>query len=200
MQEKPERRSNRARSEAMRAALIAAARSLFVEKGYSETGTPEIVARAKVTRGALYHHFTDKADLFRTVVEQEGRAVATEIESSTKNPSSPIDALMTGADTYFAAMTVPGRVRLLLLDGPSVLGHAEMDRIDGETGREELRQGLAHSMEEAGYVNIPFDALADLLSVAFDRAVLAIAAGKPEDDYKAAINLILSRLLTPATD
>lgn len=198
MQEKTQRRSNRERSEAMRASLIAAARSLFVEKGYAETGTPEIVARAKVTRGALYHHFTDKADLFRTVVEQEARNVAREIESETANPASPIDALLTGADIYFAAMTVPGRVRLLLLDGPSVLGHAEMDRIDGETGREELRQGLAHAMAEAGHVNIPFDALADLLSVAFDRAALAIAAGKPEDDYKAAISLILSRLLGPA--
>ena len=195
MQEKAVRRTNKERTEATRAALIAVARKLFVKKGYAETGTPEIVAAADVTRGALYHHFADKADLFRAVVEREARAVAEQIERESADPSSALEALMDGAEAYFKAMAVPGRVRLLLRDGPSVLGHAEMDRIDRETGAEELRQGLAFAMEEGALAKVPLDALTDIVSAAFDRAALAIAEGRPADDYGRAVRLILSSLI-----
>ena len=195
MQQKPARRSNKERTEATRAALIAVARKLFVKKGYAETGTPEIVAAAKVTRGALYHHFADKADLFRAVVEREARAVAEQIERDSADPASALDALMSGAEAYFGAMAAPGRVRLLLRDGPSVLGHAEMGRIDKETGAEELRQGLAHAMQEGALGDVPLDALTDIVSAAFDRAALAISEGGSSDDYMKAVRLMLGGLI-----
>lgn len=195
MQGKPPRRSNKDRTESTRLALITAARALFVQKGYAETGTPEIVAAANVTRGALYHHFTDKADLFRAVVHREGEAVAAQIGRDTTNPTSALDALMAGSEAYFAAMAVPGRARLLLLDGPSVLGHQEMDRIDRATGGGELRQGLAYAMSTGALRNAPLDALTEMLSAAFDRAALAIAEGKPPEGYKDAVALIVRGLL-----
>lgn len=195
MQEKSTRRSNIERTEATRGALIDAARALFIDKGYAETGTPEIVAAAKVTRGALYHHFADKADLFLAVVEQEARAVAAQIEADSAKPSSALDALTSGAEAYFSAIAVPGRVRLLLIDGPSVLGYAHMSRIDRQTGGEELRQGLAYAMAGAGSGSPPIDALADLMSAAFDRAALAIEHGKSADHYQSALYLILRRLI-----
>lgn len=190
------RRSNKARTEATRAALIAAARALFVEKGYAETGTPEIVAAAEVTRGALYHHFADKADLFRATLEQEAKAVAARIEHDTRNPISALEAMIIGTESYFVAMSVPGRARLLLLDGPAVLGHAEMARINGETGDEELRQGLAYAVEEGALEAVPLGAMTQVLSAAFDRAALSIAEGEPADDYKQAIRALLTALFS----
>ena len=76
-------RTNRDRTEKTRTALMQAARSLFVDKGYGDTSTPEIVAAAGITRGALYHHFEDKRALFRAIVMDEALAVASAIERET---------------------------------------------------------------------------------------------------------------------
>ena len=194
MQEKSARRSNAARSASTRGALIGAARALFAEKGYGETGTPEIVAKAQVTRGALYHHFADKADLLRAVVSQEAAAVARRIDADSAESLTPLEALMTGSDAYFAAMAEPGRARLLLLEGPAALGHAEMAEIDRATGGATLRQGLAALISEERAT----DALAEILSAAFDRAALAIAEGAPPEDYRAALRGLLEGLAREA--
>jgi AcrR family transcriptional regulator len=193
MKEKTARRSNRERTESTRAALISAARALFVEKGYAETSTPEIVARADVTRGALYHHFADKAELFRAVVTAEAHEVAGHIRQETDELADDIDGLLKGADAFFAAMAVPGRARLLLLDGPVELGRAEMDRLDEQSGRAELREGLRGVMASA-VGEQELDALAELLAAAFDRAALAIAGGRPAEPYRAAVARLLVAL------
>lgn len=191
MQEKRTIRSNKERTETTRAALVSSARALFVEKGYAETGTPEIVTRAKVTRGALYHHFKDKADLFRAVIEAEMQEVAASINDRAEGIANPLTALAAGATGYFDAMTVPGRARLLLLEGPVVLGVLEMERLDRQTGGQTLFAGLEEARRQGLIGDIPLEALADLLSAAFDRAALAIAEGRPPAPYRAAIDALL---------
>jgi AcrR family transcriptional regulator len=194
MQETKERRTNRDRTEATRRELIAAARKLFTEKSYAETSTPEIVAAAGVTRGALYHHFADKQALFRAVVEQEAAEVAAEIESASPPSLSARDALMAGSDAYLAAMRASGRTRLLLLDGPAVLGRAGMDEIDARHGNRTLREGLAAAMRSGETATLPIDALTALLAAAFDRAALAVEAGAEADDYRAVLAALLDGL------
>jgi AcrR family transcriptional regulator len=85
------------RSDATRARLVSAARALFAKRGYASVGTEEIVRQAKLTRGALYHHFDDKRDLFRAVHEQiEGEltdAIAAELAGA--GTDDPIEALRT---------------------------------------------------------------------------------------------------------
>lgn len=187
-------RSNKDRTAATRAALLDAARSLFVEQGYADTGTPEIVRRASVTRGALYHHFADKADLLRAVIDREAHAVAAAIDDDTSDIDHPLDALMRGCDAYFAAMRVAGRARLLLLEGPAVLGAAEMDRIDRLTGAAMLLDGLRQAAQAGALVETPLAPLAEVLSAAFDRAALAIAQGADAQPYRAALRALLAGL------
>ncbi|MFC8922076.1 TetR/AcrR family transcriptional regulator [Cellulosimicrobium sp. NPDC057127] len=171
------RRSNEERTRATRGALVDAARTLFVTHGYAGTSTPQVAAAAHVTRGALYHHFVDKQDLFRAVVEAEAAAVAAEIErAATPADDAADDArhrLVTGADAYLDAMAVPGRTRLLLLDAPAVLGAAEADEVDARHARRTLRDGLADALGDDAPDDARLDALTLLLSAAFDRATLA---------------------------
>ncbi|MDG4886877.1 MULTISPECIES: TetR/AcrR family transcriptional regulator [unclassified Mesorhizobium] len=194
MQPESGRRSNRDRTEATRADLIRAARKLFTEKSYAETGTPEIVAAAGVTRGALYHHFADKQALLAAVVEQEAATVAAEIDRASPASLSARDALISGSDAYLAAMRAPGRTRLLLLDGPAVLGRAAMDEIDNRHGNRSLREGLIAAMRARSMVKLPAEALTAVLAAAFDRAALAIEAGASAEEYRAVLMALMDGL------
>ena len=190
----PPRRTNRDRTATTRAALMQAARRLFIDKGYGETSTPEIVTAAGITRGALFHHFEDKKALFRAVVTEEAEAVADEIERSAAPTTTALDALIAGSDAYLAAMRVPGRTRLLLLEGPSVLGLVEIKELDEETSARTLKDGLQAAIRGHKFA-LPLAALADLLSAAFDRAALAIDSGEDPAAYRAAITTLIRRLV-----
>ena len=185
-------RSNRERTETTRLALLEAARGLFVSRGYAETSTPEICAAAGITRGALYHHFVDKRDLFRHVLAREAEAVAAQIEAAAPTASEPRTALIAGSEAYLDAMAVAGRTRLLLIDGPAVLGLTELAALDDANAARMLREGLAAALQrDAAQV----DALARLLSAAFDRAALEIDAGTDAEAIRTAMRELLTRTI-----
>jgi AcrR family transcriptional regulator len=195
MQEEKPYRSNRERSDATRNALVSAARALFVEKGYAGTSTPEIAVAAGITRGALYHHFKDKRDLFRAVLDREARAVADEIETAAPRGLPAREALVAGSEAYLDAMSVPGRTRLLLIEGPSVLGGVEMDALDEANAARTLREGLQVAMAESGQTALPSSILAVLLSAAFDRAAIAIERGADPKAFRSTMIGIIERVL-----
>ena len=187
--------TNRERTESTQLALIEAARALFVSKGYGDTSTPEIAQAAGITRGALYHHFADKRDLFRQVLAREAMAVAADIEAATPERLGPREALLQGSEAYLDAMTVPGRTRLLLVDGPAVLGMAEAMAIDDANAAHSLREGLVRAGMGRGKVSV--DALSQLLSAAFDRAALEIDAGADANEVRAAMRWLIEQALGP---
>jgi AcrR family transcriptional regulator len=184
-------RSNRERTEQTRQALVDAARRLFVAKGYAETATPDIVAAAGVTRGALYHHFEDKKALFGAVVAQEAQAVVAAIEAGSMPTSSPRGALLAGASAYFDAMAEEGRTRLLLLEAPAVLGLPAAAEIDAKNAEATLRAGLAAHLPGSGHLLTP---LTSMLSAAFDRAAVEIEAGGAREAYEQAIAVLIDGL------
>ncbi len=190
MQEKTETRSNEERRKATRAALLSAAKSLFIEKGYAETGTPEIVKKAGVTRGALYHHFDGKEGLLRSVIEAEAVAISEEIRARAIAVGDPLAALQAGAAAYFEAMRDPGRQRLMLRDGPAILGPDEMARIDQQAGAGGLADGLTALMGDGAAAKVVVEAMSDMLSAGFDRAVQRGGTAQ----YQDALRLIFKSL------
>jgi len=191
----PQRRSQGERTDATRAALVSAARALFEARGFAATGTPEIVAAANVTRGALYHHFTDKTELFHAVARQVAQEVADEIAQRSRHQPKPVDALLAGAQAYFAAMAEAGRARLLLLEAPAVLSAEQVLGLSDLAGFQALQEGLQNALKDRPEAVLPLRELSVLLSAAFDRAALAIARGDPAEPYEQAVRLLLSSLV-----
>jgi AcrR family transcriptional regulator len=162
------------RAETTRAALVASARRLFVAKGYFDTSTEEIVRDAAVTRGALYHHFTDKKALFLAVFE----AVESELLTAAGTPTTSggaFDRLCSGLIGFLDASLTPEVQRVLLIDGPAVLGWQEWRGLEAHYGLGAIRQLLAGSIEEGTLAPRPIDPLAHILLAAVDEAALYIA-------------------------
>lgn len=189
-----ERRTQEERRSHTRRALVAAARRLFAARGYAHTGTPDIVAAAGVTRGALYHHFADKRALFAAVVEEEHLLMAMAINAAGEGDEEPgpIRALIAGSDVFLDAMQDPGRRQILLVDAPAVLGRDAVDAIDARHGLATLVQGLHDAMAAGAMKTLPVDPLARLLGAMFDRAALA----PPEElaDYRKSIKALIRGL------
>src|SRR4051794_28480652 len=107
------------RGEATRAALVEAARELFSERGYAAVGTNEVVKRAGVTRGAMYHHFPDKRELFRAAYEETEKELVQRLAALTATIEDPWEALVTGMRAVFEIASDPKLVRMTLIDAPS---------------------------------------------------------------------------------
>lgn len=189
----PVRRTQAERRTETRAALIAAARELFVSKGFADTGTPELVAKAGVTRGALYHHFEDKTDLFRIVANEEAQAIGKWIDEAIQGVTDPEQAMIVGTNAYFDAMAVPGRAKILLSDAPSILGFSEALALTKPEGSEELKDGLRQAIPDMEEVDL--DALTNVLSAAFDRAALEIAEGSEREPYVNALFTLIGKAM-----
>ncbi|MFF3573348.1 MULTISPECIES: TetR/AcrR family transcriptional regulator [Nocardia] len=163
------------RAEATRAALIAAARRLFVEKGYHATGTEEIVAAAGVgTRGALYHHFPNKLALFRAVF----LAVAEQVHSQAPQPDQTDDALADlrkGLRAYLKSSLTGEVQRILLVDGPAILGWQQWRELQVEFGLGSIRALLARAVDQGTMTPQPLDVLAHVLLAATDEAAQFVA-------------------------
>jgi AcrR family transcriptional regulator len=158
-----------------RAQLIQAGRALFAERGYGGVGTEEIVARAGVTRGALYHHFEDKKDLFRAVHEQLERDLATSIGEQIAGVEDPWEALVRGVRGFLNASTDPALMRIALVDAPVVLGWQEWREIDARHSLGLVSLGLQNAMDRGLLRRQQVRPLAHLLLGSITEAAMMIA-------------------------
>ena len=162
-------------SEATRAALVAAARALYTEREYSQVGTEEIVRRARVTRGALYHHFKDKRDLFRAAHEQVEEEMVAAIVAAMEGATDPVELLVAGAQRFLDLCLDPTWTQIPLIDAPSVLGWREWREVDMRHGLGLISAGLQGGMD-AGVLRVqPVLPLAHMLLAALSEAGLMVA-------------------------
>ena len=164
-----------ARSEATRAQLIDVATRLFAERGYASVGTQEIVRRAGVTRGALYHHFTDKRDLFLAVFERLDGELVTGIAARVGGVTDPWEAMLAGMRAFLDACTDPTVIRISLVDAPAVLGWREWRDISASHGLGLVAAALQAAMEAGVLTRRPVLPLAHLLLAAMTEAGLMVA-------------------------
>jgi AcrR family transcriptional regulator len=177
-----ERRTQAERRAATRRALLDAARSLFAEKGYHGTAAEEIVQRAGLTRGALYHHFEGKKDLFRAVVDEMESEIDEEIEAAERAQSGLPEAVTAGYRAFLDAVLDPEMKRTFFLDGPSVLGW-EWREIDARHAVGKIEEGLEALIAEGLMEPQPISPLARLINGALLEAAFFVTAS---DDPEAA--------------
>jgi AcrR family transcriptional regulator len=170
------------RSEATRRLLVTAARALFGARGYAGVGTEEIVRAAGVTRGALYHQFRDKADLFAAVAEEVEAEIAERIAAAAAGPAAaadPVEALRAGARLFLEACAEPEVERIILLDAPTVLGWEAWRDLAGRYGLGLVQFALQSAMDAGAIVPQPVVPLAHVLIGALDEC--ALYAARAED-------------------
>jgi AcrR family transcriptional regulator len=188
------------RSEATRRLLVTAARGLFGARGYASVGTEEIVRAAGVTRGALYHQFRDKADLFAAVAEEVEAEIADRIAAGVAGGAAdPVEALRAGARLFIDACAVPEVERIILLDAPAVLGWQAWRDLAGRYGLGLVQLALQSAMDAGAITAQPVAPLAHVLIGALDECALYIARAEDPAAARAQCAAIFDQILRSLT-
>ena len=189
------RRTQAERRETTRAKLLEAGRRLFAERGYEAVGSPELVAEAGVTRGALYHHFEGKRGLFAAVYESIEEEIVAAFPFERMAAGDPFAVLHAGIGEFLDLSLDAGVQQIALIDAPSVLGWEAWHEVQRRYGLGIVEAGLTAAIEAGQLEPLPLRALADALLGALIEAALSVARA---EDPRAAIadsKIVLEALL-----
>ncbi len=188
------KRTQAQRSAATRQALVAAARPLFTERGYAAVGTDEIARAAGVTRGALYHQFAGKEELFVAVYEQIEIDIAERIGGAPRG-ADPVAVLHAGIDSWLAACADPEVHRIVLIEAPAALGWQRWREI-GRRYAMGLVEGIVQGLVDGGVVpRQPVRPLAHVLIGALEEAALYAARSEDRAAATAEVRFALVQLV-----
>jgi AcrR family transcriptional regulator len=189
-----------ARSASTRTKLIRAARALFARKGYAGVGTEEIARRAGVTRGALYHQFPAKEDLFLAVYEQVEQELTKRVAGLLGDVASPFAALRAGIRAFLEACRTPEVQRIVLIDGPAVLGWERWREVAERNGLGLMESAVRAAVEAGEIAPLAVEPLAHLLMGALDEAALLVVRAPDSTEAVAAtFERLIDGLLIPAS-
>jgi AcrR family transcriptional regulator len=194
---KGNRQTQVARSAATREALIAAGRSLFAARGYADVGTEEIVRAAGVSRGALYHHFADKTELFAAVFEAVEADVIGRIGAAIERAglADPIAVMRLGASAWLDACVEPEIHQIALLDAPAVLGLTRWREIGSRYSMGLVEGLLTHAIEVGRLARQPIKPLAQVLLGMVREGALYLASAADPTQARQDVGVTIDRLI-----
>jgi AcrR family transcriptional regulator len=180
--------------EVTRQALLHAARALFGEQGYAETSLDDVAHAAEVTKGALYHHYKGKQELFGAVYEQVKREVSERAATAFLEPD-PWEDLCAGCEALLDAHLDPSVRRILLHDAQAVLDADTIRHVENRYGAVVLRGALRRSIRAGVIQPLPLKTLALMLTGAILEGCMAIAHAEDPDQERADVGHVLTSLL-----
>ena len=169
------KRTQADRSAATRDALVAAARPLFAEHGFGAVSTDQIARAAGVTRGALYHQFAGKEDLFAAVFEQVEAEIAARLATRLTAGSDPVAVLHDGIDGWLQICAEPEISRIVLIDAPAALGWERWREIGQRYGLGLVELAIQGLLDAGLLADQPVRPLAHVLVGALEEAALYAA-------------------------
>lgn len=192
------RRTQAERTAATRAVLIDAARKLFADKGFAEVSTHAIAVTAGVTRGALYHQFDDKAELFAAVYEEVERDLVADIARQTMadQPRGPLEAMRLGARLFLDRCSAPDVARIVLIDAPAVLGWDRWRAVGVKYGLGVIEGMLANAVAEGAIPDQPLRPTAHVLLGALDEAALFVSRATDPERARRDMDAVCERLIS----
>lgn len=188
-------------AEETRAALVDTARALFADRGYADVSIDDITERTRVTRGALYHHFEDKRELFQAVVEAVERDVAERVRSKTRDDgrddgTDPWEHLHAACDAYLDACLLPEVQRIVVLEAASVLSWRTWCEIDKRYGLGIFEERLA-AARDAGLLSAEsIETAAQLLLGALNTGARVVADATDKAAARRSVVETIDRLLS----
>jgi len=190
------RRTQGERTAQTRAALITVARRLFGAEGFADVGAERITREAGMTRGALYHQFAGKTDLFAAVLDQVEAEIAQRVAGAVAglDPADTTGMLLAGADAWLDASSEPDLQRIVLLDGPSVLGWDRWREICLRHTVGLIAALIQDGIDRGSLPPQPVQALTHVLVGAVDEAALYIAQAQDGLAARADMDLVIRRL------
>jgi AcrR family transcriptional regulator len=193
----PVRRTQAQRTAATRAVLITAARELFASKGFSDVSTQAIGAAAGVTRGALYHQFADKTELFAAVYADVEAELVTEVATriAAGKPDGALAAMRLGARLFLDLCAAPDVAQIVLIDAPSVLGWERWRAVGVEYGLGVIETMLAQAISDGSIPQQPVRASAHVLLSALDEAALYVSRAEDPQLARAEMYAVCDRLI-----
>lgn len=183
------------RTATTRAALVAAGRQLFAERGFAATSTEELLAAASVSRGAMYHHFSGKEGLFEAVHEAVESDLTRRVVTASLNAESPLAQLKLGIASFLDQCRDPEVQRIALLDGPTVLGWAKWHEIEERFALGLIKAAVASAIASGELAEQPVDPVAHAILGAMIQAGSVVALAPNPAKAKRELTTMFNRLL-----